>query len=83
MYGGGLNKIEPRELESIELPAWVEEIANPLGQAATTAASFGEVPAAAANGTARRGRRSGVKVRQTEGRSLLDWSDENATGTAR
>jgi len=80
MYGGGLNKIEPRELESVELPAWVEAIVNPLGQATT---SFREAPAAAANGTARRGRRSGVKVRQTEGHSLLDWSDENATGTAR
>ena len=83
MYGGGLNKIEPRELESIELPAWVEEIANPLGQADQTVVSSSEAPAAVANGTARQGRRGGVKVRRPEGRSLLDWSDEHATETAR
>jgi hypothetical protein len=25
VYGGGLNKIEPKELEAIELPAWARE----------------------------------------------------------
>jgi hypothetical protein len=44
VYGGGLNKIEPKELEAIELPCWAAQQLGMLVATKRAADLFSELP---------------------------------------
>jgi hypothetical protein len=77
VYGGGLNKIEPRELQAIELPEWVKEMEALLG-ISTGKPGATDQAAARTNGRPRRVPRGRPKARRDDGLSLFDYVDSTA-----
>jgi hypothetical protein len=81
VYGGGLNKIEPRELQAIELPEWVKDMNALLDTPAEKVAAVKRY-AASANGMPSRAPRQRAKTRLAHGPSLFDYRDSTAAAGA-